>query len=440
MRMNALIFASLLLAINVFAEDKNSSLGDFERSLMDHSTSNSSFEQSLMQTSSEMEPIYRTRDDLLEAIRNKDTAMVSLKVAQLEGMHTPSIISIHDIEKLCFYKDLKMYRALLKMLVRHYKDFYDFKNPNAAYAENDGLMIYTKEYLGNHSLEKQDYDENRLDIKKSDLTDAEKSELELLMNLRFAYKNNLESERVRVLAETFVKNNPDHPDAPWVQKSILAPLTRMDMREMYSAERATKKESVIQNKLYTGGFGLNLYFVGGGFGYSDYYREDVVKPESYPVNVELYLQIRRVAAALSLVNSGHEGVMNLGASLGFVAYDSRYLKVRPFVGFNGCIFNGYVTNTHYNLSSDDYFHVVYSGSKDNDSYESSNLGTSFTVGANVDFKFATSYFLLSKSKLTSFAIVSKFGLSYMNLEADAPITRGSGFDAFFAIGLGVYFW
>ena len=70
MRMNVLIFASLLLAINVFAEDKNSSLGDFERSLMDHSTSNSSFEQSLMQTSSEMEPIYRTRDDLLEAIRN----------------------------------------------------------------------------------------------------------------------------------------------------------------------------------------------------------------------------------------------------------------------------------------------------------------------------------------------------------------------------------
>lgn len=451
---NLILATSLVFVVSAFAAGSKNAFSEFERSLMNEdnseqslnstekSTTSSDFESSLMgQSSSEMEPIYRAREDLLEAIRNKDTATVSLKVAQLEGMQTLSIIPLHDTEKLCFYKDLKMYRALLKMLIQHYKAAYNFdKTEKARYAENDGLMVYTKEYLEKHKIDVGEYDEIEPSVNRSDLTAAEKSELRMLMHLKFAYKHDHESAYVRDYATEFVEKYPDHPDVLWIKKSILAPLNRMDIGDLYFAERAEKKETVIENKLYTGGVGFNLFMLGGGLGYGDYYREDMVELESYPINFELYLQIRRVSVSFELVNSGHEGVMDLGFSVGFVAYDSRYLKIRPYLQFAGCIINGTIKRPFYDFSSDDYFRLEYNGLRAGESYESPETSTAVTIGANVDFKFGTAYLFLSNSKLTSFSIVGKFGLSYMDLENSAPVTRGSGFDAFFAIGLGIYFW
>lgn len=446
-----ILAASLVLSVSAYAtSDKSFGMSDFERSLMGENksdasidsskveaSSSSDFEQSLMgQSSSEMEPVYRAREDLLDAIRNKDTATVSLKVAQLEGMQTHSIIPLHDTEKLCFYKDLKMYRALLKMLVHHYKSAYEFdKTVNAQRAENDGLMVYTKDYLEKHKISNHDYQDIESNVNRSDLSEAEKSELKLLMNLHFAYKDDSDNASVRNYAKEFVDNFPDHPDASWVKKSILDPLNRMDVSDLYYTDRAEKKESVIENKLYTGGFGLNLYLSPGlGFGFGNYYREDLVKPESYPINFELYLQIRRVSVSFEMINSGHEGLINFGFSFGFVAYDSRYLKVRPYLGFSGSMFNGTVVNPYYFPKDSDY------GLSPNESFEHWDMGSAITIGANVDFKFGTAYLFLSNSKLVSFSIVGKVGLSYLDLSDGEPLVRGSGLDAFLAIGLGVYFW
>jgi hypothetical protein len=62
------------------------------------------------------------------------------------------------------------------------------------------------------------------------------------------------------------------------------------------------------------------------------------------------------------------------------------------------------------------------------------------LGVNIDYKFATLYLFSSNRYLSSFSIVGKFGMSYMNLEEDYPVTRGKGLDVFMALGLGVYLW
>ena len=435
-----------VLSVSAFAA--NSALSDFERSLLNEnsaatddssaaSDSSGSFEQSLMNvSSSEMEPIYKAREDLLEAIRAKDTAAVSLKIAQLDGMQSYSIIPLHDTEKLCIYKDLKMLRALLKMLVQHYKSSYDFdKIENARYANNDGLMVYIKEYLDKHKMSPDEVDAFEPVIDRSHLTGAEKCELKLLMHLQFAYRDEREEGVTRNYANEFVEKNTNHPDKPWIEKSVLAPLTRMDATGMYFDARTKNKENVIQNKLYTGGFGINLYISSGvGFGFGDYYREDLVKPESYPLNAELYLQIRRFSISLELINTGHEGLMNLGFAVGFVAYDSRYFKIRPYLGLFGNIFNGDVKHAYYFPKDSDY------GMWANESFEYQEMGTCIKVGANFDFKFGTAYLFFSDSKLVSFSLIGNVGLSYLDLSDGEPLVRGSGLDAFVAFGLGVYFW
>lgn len=445
-----LLLAFLFLSASAFAANENeSALSEFERSLMNENSSQQSenhaanetlsndFEKSLMnQNSSEMEPVYRAREDLLEAIRNKDTAMVSLKVAQLEGLQSYSIIPLHDTEKLCFYKDLGMYRALLKMLVQHYKSAYDInKTANAQYAGNDGLMIYTKDYLEKHKMVIGEYEELEPRINRAHLTESEKSELRLLMSLQFAYKHERDEATVREYANEFVEKFPNHPDAAWIKTSILAPLKRMNVSDMYFDARTKNKENVIQNKLYTGGFGINLYISPGvGFGFGDYYREDLVKPESYPFNAELYLQIRRISVSLELINTGHEGLMNLGFAVGFVAYDSRYFKIRPYLGLFGNIFNGDVKHAYYFPKDSDY------GMWADESFEYQDMGTCIKIGANFDFKFGTAYLFFSDSKLVSFSLVGNVGLSYLDLSDGEPLVRGSGLDAFVAFGLGVYFW
>ncbi|WP_290762013.1 hypothetical protein [Fibrobacter sp. UBA4297] len=445
--MKSLITAiSFVLSASAFAA--NSALSDFERSLLNDnsaaknessavSDSSGSFEQSLMNESgSEMEPIYRAREDLLEAVRVKDTAAVSLKIAQLDGMQSYSIIPLHDTEKFCIYKDLKMLRALLKMLVQHYKSSYDFNRfENARYAENDGLMIYIKEYLDKHKMTPSEVDEYESVIDRSYLITAEKTELKLLMHLQFAYKDEREEGVTRNYAREFIEKFPNHPDKQWVENSILAPLNRMDVSDLYFSALTENKESVIQNKLYTGGFGLNLYVTPGvGFGFGDYYREDLVNPESYPLNFELYLQIKRVSVSFEMINTGHEGLMNLGFAIGFVAYDSRYFKIRPYLGLFGNIFNGDVKHAFYYPKEDDY------GMLADESYEFQEMGTTIKVGANFDFKFGTAYLFFSDSKLVSFSLVGNVGLSYMDLSDGEPLVRGSGLDAFIAVGLGVYFW
>ena len=428
---------------------------DFEKSLMGGSSeaaaenenasadsSTDAFEQSLMTPSdyADMEPVYKLRETLLENIKHKDTAKVSSNIRELEAMQTKECLPILEVEKKFIYLDLKMYRQLIPHLVQEYRTAYDTLEVDAGYkvAKDDGLHLYVKNTVLNLDTSSADlYSRYSISIRQSRIKEEEKDELEILMKLDGAYWNEKNLEKMRGLVERFVNQYPNNPDVEWLQKAVLLPMQRIDTFSMYMDDRAKNKEKVIQDKLYTGGLGFNLYLLGGGVasGYDNLYRKDLEEASVNPVHLEFYLQFKRFALLIGYFNTALNGIETLDWDLGFVLYDSRYFKFRPFIGAS-TPFGNFSTINSYSRGSDKPSDHSWSVNDDDSSMGDEMTG--FVVGANFDFKFGTTYFLLSDSKLTSFSLVGRVGISNMSIDCD--VAKGDGYMVFFSLGLGIYLW
>ena len=195
---------ALLFAICTWAQESSDGLNDFEKSLMNNepaaeSQGSDEFEQSLMQQSSEMEPVYKTREELLSAIKAKNSQQVAKVMAELESMESKTLIPVNDIEKEAIYVEMRMYKSLLATLVQHYRNFFDstrYDNPKVA--TGDGLDYHVRQLL--QEREKSDKNifytvEKGVDFKKVPLQQRQK--LELFLLLRDAYRDSEINERVR---------------------------------------------------------------------------------------------------------------------------------------------------------------------------------------------------------------------------------------------------
>ena len=212
--------------------------------------------------------------------------------------------------------------------------------------------------------------------------------------------------------------------------------------EKFWAERAANKEKNIQKKLYTGGVGFDLYVFGAGMvlsGYEDIYRSDLLEGDVSPVHFDFYVQFSRIAVSLGYHNTALVGIESIDFTVGYVLYDSRYLKFRPFVGFSGPT-SDFTVKSDFCVGSDE-------ASEHSHCYEKGDGGgeisqefteTGWMLGANVDLKFATTYFFSSDMTFSSFSLVGRFGVSSINLDGD--VISGSGYMAFFSLGLGFYLW
>ena len=261
------------------------------------------------------------------------------------------------------------------------------------------------------------------------LPKLKRDKLKILLLLRDAYKDEEVGKLVRHLSESFLENAPNDPDAHWIKNSILSPLTRMDMFEFAMQNRKEQKENIIQRKLYSGGFGINALFLtfGTGTGFDNLYRKDLYKANDLPINIELYTQFKRFALLFELVNNGFTGMHTYELGLGFVAYDSRYLKVRPYMAWG---------KSFMELEGRKGAPGIFD-------YESTAFGNddgpySFTAAVNVDFKFITAFFLVSRENFTSFSLVGKLGFS--NIDFNHYRFKGDGTGFFMNFGLGIYFW
>lgn len=411
----------LLSASLVFATTDNA----------DYSSTQSSFEESLKESSYTNDPVYKLRENLLNAVKEKDTATVTSTVEQLASMETRSFIPIRDPELEVVYIETKMFKSLLDMLDHHYKTLLDTtrfdRNPDVA--SKDGLSLFVANALNSRDTTDNVFYAIEKDIQRSSLSEQQKEKLEMLLLLRDAYRRTDAEQRVRKLAERYVKNNSQADDVEWVRKCILAPLLRMDIEEYRSQRTVETKDYEIEQKLYTGGLGLNVYFLKGGFGagFDKFYRKDLFEAETLPINLEAYLQFSRVALLGDLASFGVVGVNSYGLGIGFVAYDSRYLKIRPYFRYG---FTYFSFNYRYNYKTKDV-----SGKAGE--YDESKTSGSYTFAADIDYKFATPH-LFSSNKFVSFAVASRVGLSYIDI--DNEFARGKGVSGFFCIGLGVYFW
>lgn len=442
-RLKFLVVFALLTAPFAFAGE----FDDFEKSLMRDSESadtatsmsaNEAFEQSLMSESgTEMEKVYQLRESLLESIKLGDTAQISQGIEELHAMKTEDLVPLADIEAEAVLIVKKMWPQLLKYEVNQYKQFYhEMINERARFVENDGLTQYLKNALSSYDTSKTLLAHVETDIDNcSSMSESDKLELKILLLLSDAYSDQRVNDRIVRLSEMYLNKYPDHPDAKWIENSVAGPFFRNDFTALMFKDRAEHKEENIAKKFYTGGLGANLFLFSGGlaFGMDDLYRSDLFDYEDPSIYLEIYLQFSRVSISFELLPSGASGVATYSIGLGYVVYDSRYLKVRPYIGFGMPAMILEAKKDCYVAMPGEEKEYISAG--DNDMYAES---AAYTLAVNVDYKFGTAYFLFSNSMFTSFSLVGKFGISYM--EFDDTFVKGSGVTPFFALGLGLYLW
>lgn len=437
--MRKLSLLVMSLALSLFAQDESkNSLSSFEQSLMqaqsaENRSTTEEFEQSLTGVPSEMEPVYKLREDLLAALKSKNYSEVDKLLDELSALETRTVIPVTNQEKEVICLETKMYGKLLDALVLYYRTVYDIhRYDNPSIASNDGLDLYVRNILKERNNEKNIFYTISEGHEFMKLNKNKKDKLEMMLLLRDAYRDKEIGKRVRELGEMIVSSNPDDPDSKWIKNSIVSPLSRMSVFDYTMEKRAENKEHVIESKLYTGGFGINLMLpiAGGAIGFDKFYRKDMFKTEdSAPINFELYFQIWRIAALFELVSSGISGMASYEFGLGWVVYDSRSLKVRPYVAV-GSTYIEMIPRNHIPNSNIYPF--------ESELYGNDNGSATITVGVNADYKFGTAYLFLSDKKLVSFALVGKLGASYIDF--DHKYAKGSGLSPFFSLGLGVYFW
>jgi len=395
----------------------------------------SDFESSLASRTSEDEPIYKARDELLEAIKQKATIQVREQVEILEGMDTDALITLDQFEKEHTFIQLNMYKDLLNSIIKFYKNAYKpvYENEDARHIskEGDALGLYIR-----RQLDKRDSTQNVYYLiservqRSNQLNTQEKKKLEILYLIRTAYDNDKDQKVVTNLLKEYIRDYRQDPDIDWIEKCVYGPLEKLRYTSYKFKMRKQNKEYNIQQKLYTGGFGLNIGMTTLGATIGSLYRSDLFEPEYIlPLNLELYFQYNRFALAAEIFNSGAMGLVGFGLDFGYVVYDSRYFKVRPYLGLYSSNFYG--TTKEYSPSEPNDV---------GDPVEGIHVGipNNVTLAVNGDFKFATAYFFTSAQKLVSFALTVKAGLSLINLdEADA---KGTALNGFIATGLGFYFW
>ncbi|MCQ2096828.1 MAG: hypothetical protein MJY87_02660 [Fibrobacter sp.] len=438
----------LMLCTFAFAKDFSA----FEKSLFEQSpiassedsvtkenessNSFSDFEKSLMEMSSELSAAYTLRENLLEALQKKDTKKVSQIADQLEALESRSVMPIQPFESECVFVELNMLDRLTDFMVKYYRTVVDTGrfDSNVQVPINDGLYFHVTMVLESRDSTKMFYSYLSPRIEHSKLPDVKRRKLEILALLRDAYRDTKTGELVHSKTADFVEKYPNDPDAPWMKHSILGPLSRMSVLDFKMDKRSELKEDVIRDKLYSGGLGFNFYLAMGGFGigFDDLYRNDIYEPDPMPVNWEFYLQFGHFTALLEMVNSGVSGISSFGWGLGWVVYDSRYLKVRPYFGAETSFMN-YRYKDNYVVGG-----TSYSSAGSSESVGLDEEGFRGILGVNIDFKFITAYFLTSSSKLSSFSVVGKFGVSTTDIDTD--VAKGEGYEAFFALGLGIYLW
>ena len=439
---------ALLLSGAVFAQKSSGKdFSDFEASLTgasstdaayetspDSASSVSDFENSLMNRSSEEEPIFMARDELLEAVKNRNVSEALSKIESLESMDSENLVALSQYEKEEIYIELDEMKALLNSIVKYYKAAYGrvFTDKNIRFVakEGDPLALYIlKQVDGRDSTRNILYQIAGKIGSSTQLDDREKEKLELLLLVRTAYVNKLDQNKATNLAKDFVREFPDDPDAEWINKSIYGPLEKLRYTSYKFKMRKVNKEHNIQEKLYSGGFGINLGMTVAGFTIGHLYRSDLFEPNYYlPLNVELYTQISRFAVSAEILNSGAPGVWGFGLGLGYVLYDSRHFKVRPYLGVYSSNFYGYQKEPIGGMDNDLDYPI-----------EGTHLSlNNVTLAVNGDYKFGTAYFFTSAQKLVSFALTAKAGLSLISL--DEKDAKGTALNGFATIGLGVYFW
>jgi len=375
--------------------------------------------------------ISRGRVELMMSFHKRDSAEVLVNMARLDSMNYGHINSISRIEKEIVLLEMEMWQNLLQYELAYYKNLYNtLPLKKQSPIENDELSIYVDKIIS--KLQGTLFDRYSEKIANSELSDSDKDELEILLLLHDAPDNFETKELVAKRSRSFAARYLSHPDAEWIEKCVGAPYSHIYVDEMYKQDNSNRKERTVEDKLYTGGFGVNVFLYSGGFGpgLNNLYDKELFEPEYNYINLELYLQVNKLSFSVELMTTAKHDVQVYSLGVGMVFYDSRFLKVRPYLAIG---LPSVILEAKQSLKDDEGNTYMWKGS--NDQYYGNVV---LTVAANFDFKFITARFFNSENTLFSMSLVGKFGAS--RIKFDESNVKGSGANVFFDLGIGMYFW
>lgn len=247
------------------------------------------------------------------------------------------------------------------------------------------------------------------------------------------YNEDLSSlEEFLALIKKYVEEYPYSDHAAYLKDLFIGPVQK------YLEEQKQFKQDPFGQKYYTGGFGFYMYM---GFGFMTGEGSDYLNYEpDTPIMLGLDFRVKRFDLSLfwsfgyitgynfkkcdvdvkemssgGINIYGREGTWAVGASLGFVAYDSKYLRVEPFVG----------------VSSLRYDHLA-----------STTLVPEFMLGNNVDFRFYAAQPSSVGAYAHSFLLRFKYMMHIGSVE-EKCCNNGKDFSAVrhtFAFGIGAELW
>lgn len=181
------------------------------------------------------------------------------------------------------------------------------------------------------------------------------------------------------------------------------------------------EELGISNKI---GLGVNVFAPSCGFvllGLNEVYRKDLFETKgALPVNVEFYIQFPYLPIFAEILNTGVKGLWTYAFGFNWVAYVNHYIKVRGYLSFGGVVFPLKLKHETPGLSDV----TVYDG------------GT-FTLAADVEYKFGSLGLFGSDKHRCYFSLVGKAGITVIGLEYED--IKGFGISPFVSIGIGSFF-
>lgn len=389
-------FFICFLIVSLFSRTWSQNFSDFEKRLASEGPS-------------ERQNIIPLRDSLLKSLLSKDAEAVSREMKMLQTRETEEILPLTDDEKFIAFVYMEQYDSLLVFYVNNaknaYREIFASKKTMQDVIADDALHAFLLDFESrNESRLKK---ENILTATQNAAIDpvykAEAAAVYLIPNL---YKEKRARQNFIQNAYAFIEKYPDHPDADWLKKSVLAPLT--DNRDyvkfadsvrhcglMADRERAAQdRQELLNKKLYTSGLGAS-FLLGVGVPMTGrlkrFYSDEFNSPFSGMFIVEIpVLQLWRFELALDASGPMNEGAGIFGFDLGFVVLDKPQYKITPYLSIGAT--------------------SVYEESKDSvltggDSFES------YSAGVNFDYRFATHKFF-SKRILMTYSIRVKYQFSY----------------------------
>ncbi|SHK58337.1 hypothetical protein SAMN05720759_10437 [Fibrobacter sp. UWB12] len=391
----------------------------------------------------------RARDVLRKSLESRDLDRAGEALDYLKT-NVENGAPLSEVEEYLVNLELGRFEDALIFYGEIHRDIFDknYTRPVVSRIETEDLL--NRYLLRTNQMEKQNIDSLCVRIDASEERQEYKLLHKTLVYLDFVtahssttqngndivvlnYNEELSSiEEFLALMKKYIEEYPYSDHAKYLKDLFVEPYQK------YLDEQKQFKQDPWGQKYYTGGFGFYLYT---GFGFMTGEASDYLKYETdSPIIIGLDFRVKRFDLSLfwsfgyitgynfnkcdvdlKRMSSqganvfGREGSWAVGASLGFVAYDSRYLRVEPFAG----------------ISSLMYDHLA-----------STTLVPEFMLGNNVDFRFYAAQPSSVGNMSYSFLLRFRYMLHVGSVKEHC-CNNGKDFSAVrhsFAFGIGAELW